>query len=135
MPRPPENELECMKDDQIHFYGISNAYQARWDRVKAERTTLYADLLEAEAIWGNGLKNLFQPLFTLENELFRSISNYLRLINPSTSESTRDAVHRITQKNRDIMYDDLSENGDEYKSEFRFGVERAEKYLKSKLIR
>ncbi|MBT3256304.1 MAG: hypothetical protein HN366_07600 [Deltaproteobacteria bacterium] len=50
MPSPPEEKSKTMHPDQISFYGTSNAYQARWDKVQEERTSLYADLLEAEAI-------------------------------------------------------------------------------------
>ncbi|MBT4267830.1 MAG: hypothetical protein HOD85_26775, partial [Deltaproteobacteria bacterium] len=45
-----EEKSKTMHPDQISFYGTSNAYQARWDKVQEERTSLYADLLEAEAI-------------------------------------------------------------------------------------
>lgn len=36
-------------------------------------------------------------------------------------------------KRRDIMYDDLSEEGDDYRKDFQRGVEAIEKYLKPKL--
>ena len=60
MPSPPEDEAKAMSREQICFYGTSKAYQARCYKVQTERTSLYADLLEAEAIWGNELKELFK---------------------------------------------------------------------------
>lgn len=103
------------------------------NKVQNERTSLYADLLEAEALWGGELKSLFKILFDLEHELFTSIRHYIELINPGAGEASKEAIRNIDKKRRDIMYDDLSEEGDEYKNDFKAGVENIEKYLKPKL--
>ena len=133
MPSPPDDEAKDMSHEQLRFYGTSKAYQARWDKVQNERTILYTDLLEAEALWGSELKNLFKVVFDLEHELFTSIRHYIELLNPDADEASKDAIRDIDNKRRDIMYDDLSEEGDEYKNDFKDGVENIEKYLKPKL--
>ena len=133
IPSPPEEEAKTMSREQIRFYGTSKAYQARWDKVQAERTTLYADLLEAEAIWGAELKELFKRVFDLEHELFARIRHYVELINPDTDEASKEAIRNIDKKARDIMYDNLSEEPDEYKQDIISAIEQIEKYLKPKL--
>ena len=133
MPSPPEEEAKTMSREQIRFYGTSKAYQARWDKVQAERTTLYADLLEAEAIWGTELRELFKGVFDLEHELFTRIRHYVELINPDTYEATKEAIRNICNEARDIMYDNLSEEPDEYKQDLISAIEEIEKYLKPKL--
>ena len=133
MPTPPDEEAKGMSSDQIQFYGTSKTYQVRWDKVQNERTNLYADLLEAEALWGDELKELFKVVFDLEHELFTSIRHYIELINPDTNEASKEAIRNIDKKRRDIMYDDLSDGGDEYKNDLKVGVENIEKYLKPKL--
>ncbi|WP_167631695.1 DUF1837 domain-containing protein [Mariprofundus ferrooxydans] len=133
MPSPPEEEATKMSREQIRFYGTSKAYQARWDKVQTERTSLYADLLEAEAIWGTELKELFKGVFDLEHELFTRIRHYIELINPDTSDAKKEAITKIDNKARDIMYDDLSEEPDEYKKDLISAIEQIEKYLKPKL--
>lgn len=133
MPSPPENESNNMSREHIRFYGTSKAYQARWDKVKAERTSLYADILESEAIWGDELKKLFKTLFNLEHELFISVMHYVELINPDTDDASTEAIGKIDKERRAIMYDDLSEEGDDYRKDFQRGVEAIEKYLKPKL--
>ena len=133
MPSPPEDEASNMNHEQIRFYGSSKGYQNRWDKVQSERTSLYADLLEAEALWGIGLKNLFKEVFDLEHELFTSVRHYIELINPSTSEASKDAIIKINEKRRDIMYDDLSDEPDEFKKDLISAIEKIEKYLKPKL--
>lgn len=133
MPSPPDDEAAKMSPEQIRFYGTSKAYQARWDKVQTERTSLYADLLEAEAIWGLELKELFKKVFDLEHELFTRIRHYIELINPDTDEASKDAIRNIDKKARDIMYDNLSDEPDEYKQGLVSAIEQIEKYLKPKL--
>lgn len=133
MPNPPEDESNNMSREHISFYGTSKAYKTRWDKVQAERTGLYADLLESEAIWGGELKKLFKTLFNLEHELFIRVRHYIELINPDTEELSKEAIRNIDSKRRDVMYDDLSEEGDDYRKDFQYGVEAIEKYLKPKL--
>lgn len=118
---------------QLRFYGTSNAYQARWEKVQNERSSLYADLLEAEALWGSELNSHFKVVFDLEHELFTSIRHYLELINPDADEAYKEAIRDIDKERRKIMYDDLSVEGDEYKKDFKTGIENIENYLKPKL--
>ena len=133
MPSPTEDEAKGMNYEQIRFYGISKAYQERWDKVQTERTSLYADLLEAEAIWGNELKDLFKRIFDIEHELFTRIRHYIELINPETEEASKEVIRKIDKKNRDIMYDDLGEEPDEFKKDLISAIEDVEKYLKPNL--
>ena len=115
MPYPTEDEAKGKSREQISFYGRSKAYQARWDKVQAERTSLYADLLEAEVIWGNELKNLFENVFNLEHELLISIRHSMELGDPDAEEADKKAIRKIDQNRRNILHDDLSDEGDEYK--------------------
>jgi hypothetical protein len=133
MPSPPEEKSKTMNSDQISFYGTSNAYQARWDKVQEERTSLYADLLEAEAIWGTELNDLFKVVFDLQHELFTRIRHYLILINPDLTEAKKTAIEKIDKNKRDIIYDDLGEKPDEYKSNLIDAIKVIESYLKPKL--
>lgn len=133
MPKPPVEELKTMSDEDVRYYGTSKAYQARWERVQTERTSLYADLLQSEALWGRDLKDLFSVLFNLEHELLITIQHHLRVTNPRTSTIEKDAIRKIIEKRRDIMYDDTSDGGDDFKREFQGGIEAIEKFLKPKL--
>lgn len=133
MPKPGSEEAESMSDAEVRYYGTSKAYQARWERVQTERTSLYADLLQSEALWGPSLKNEFKALFELEHELMVTIQHFLRVTNPATSDIEKQAIQKIIRKRRDIMYDDLSDIGDNFKQEFQAGIEAIERYLKPKL--
>lgn len=134
MPHPPEDEAKNMSRDEISYYGTLKAYEARWDKVYTEKTNLYADLLEAEALWGTQLKEYFSEVYNLENELFSYIRNYLTVSNPKTNNARKEAIEKILHKKRDIMYDDFGEDEkEEFKSELKNGIDKIEKYLKPKL--
>lgn len=133
MPAPPEHEASTMSHEQIRFYGTSKAYQVRWGKLQDERKALYADLLEAEAIWGGDLNDLFKVVFNLQHELFIKIRHHLELINPETNESSKEAIRKIDAKSRDIMYDLLDEKPDEYKNDVIRAIKRIEDYLRPKL--
>jgi hypothetical protein len=133
IPIPSDSQAKGMSSDQIRFHGISKAYEARWDQVQRERTGLHADLLEAGALWGSDLKTLFKVLFDLEHEIFMLVYNHIKLIDPETSEDTKEAIAKINRIKRDIMYDHLSED-DEFRKDFGHGVEGIERYLKPKLV-
>ena len=62
----------------------------------------------------------------MEHELAISIRHYLTVCNPDTEKASRDAVRKIQDKRRDIMYDDLSDEGDEYKKDFAAAIESIE---------
>ncbi len=94
-PQPPEEEAKKMDSQQIHFYGVSGAYQKRWDRVVEVRTELQAELIEAEVLWGDTLNVLIDPINKLERELFITLTNYITIINPKTEPDTKQAYIEI----------------------------------------
>lgn len=133
MPEPNEDEAKNMSEAGVKYYGMSKAYQNRWEKVHAQRTILYADLLEAEAIWENTINDLFKVIFKLEHELHTCVRHHLELISPKTSDATKDAILRMEQKKRDVLYDDLSEEPDEFKKDLLIAINSVENYLKPKL--
>ena len=122
-PVPPDDEAGNMNDNQVRHYGVSHAYQARWDAVRAVRVNLDADLLEAEAMWGSELTNLYQTIFNLQHELFNDIRQYLELINPRTQPAMREALVDIRRTQRDVMYDLSGAEPDDYKRELLASID------------
>jgi len=132
IPQPPNEEVDKMSPDQISFYGTSKAYESRWGKVQEQRTVLYADLLEAEAIWGTEFKELFKVIFNLEHELRMAITRHLRIKDPATDEDAKNAELKIKNKNRNVLDRNASEDGP-YSKEFLAGIDKIETYLKPKL--
>lgn len=131
MIEPPEDEKEYSREEKRH-YSTANAYQKRWEKVQNSTNDLNTDLLEAEAIWGKEIYDIFKPCKDLENELFRNIQDYLQLINPNEADEMKEVIRKSRKKQREIMYDDLKDDN-EYKREYAEALTKIEKYLKPKL--
>lgn len=133
MPTPPETEALKMSKEQLRHYGSANAYQKRWDKVTEVRTDLQTEMLEAEAIWGRIVYEKFEPLFTLQQELFSLVHAYISACNPNESEHSRAAFQKIMQEKRDILYDLSSESPDEYTQDLTRAIKSIEAFLKPHL--
>lgn len=131
MIEPSEDEKKYSREEKRH-YGTANAYQKRWEKVQNSTNDLNTDLLEAEAIWGKEIYDIFKPCKDLENELFRNIQDYLQLINPNESDEMKEVIRKSRKKQREIMYDDLTDDN-EYKRQYAEALTKIEKYLRPKL--
>ena len=89
--------------------------------------------LTFRAIWGTELNDFFKVVFDLQHELFTQVRHYLISINPDQPETRKNAIEKIDKDNRDIIYDDLDEKPDEYKSDLIDAIKVIESYLKPKL--
>ena len=133
MSLPPDDKAQTMSQAQVSYYGISKAYQVRWEKVSNVIEELNADLLEAEALWGNEAKNIFDELYKLINELNMVIYYHLKAMNPDDTEDNRRAWSNIYRKKRDILYDTLEQGGDQYSKDFSEAIIQIENYLKPHL--
>lgn len=130
---PTESESKSMTPDEIDFYGVSKAYQARWDKVYDEKKILYVDLLESEAIWGGRLKDIFKNIYDLENELRLTFTLYLNSINPKTEIKDKELYSSYLKSSKNIMYEFPGNNHDEFKKNMTSAIDTVEVYLKPKL--
>jgi hypothetical protein len=121
--------------DERHFIAIQRIYQHRFDKVSEIRSQIYPLLLEVEAIWGRSARDLFQPIWKLESELGGIIRIYLRSIDPKRPEYERDAAQRSLDKRRDIMYDTLEEEDDDFKKDYSVAMRKIEEFIRPKLGR
>lgn len=134
MPTPPEAEASKMSFEQLRHYGLIHAYQKRWDKVTEAQNDLHTEILEAETIWGRIVYEKFEPLFKLQQELLSVVHAYLRSGNPNELEQSRAAYEKIMQKQRDILYDNLSpEDLDIYMQDITHIIKEIETFLKPHL--
>lgn len=138
MPKPPSAEATRMGIDEVHFYGKNRAYEERWRNVQEKRSALRAELLEAEALWGAKLKPLFQPLFTLQHELWVAIHLYIKSIDPDSNDGDRQAFSNILRENHgDVMYDlsEGEEKPDRFAKAIQLAISAIEEELRKHLTR
>ncbi|MHB8471391.1 MAG: hypothetical protein ACYDC8_00810 [Gammaproteobacteria bacterium] len=130
IPNPPEEEGKEMSADERRYYGTSQAYQRRWDKVSEVRNELQTELLEGEVIWGKVIHEKFEPLFALQRELFSDVHSYLVVCNPSEHEDSRRAMSEIRRKHREVLYSGL---GDPFSEDVEKIITDIETFLKPHL--
>jgi hypothetical protein len=133
MPSPSEADAATMSRDEVRHYGTAMAYQARWQKVADVRTELQTELLEAEVLWGSELRKRFEALNKLEHELLIAVRSFLDVSDPRTHEARKQAVFKRQQGARDVMYDDLSDKGDEFTQDVVRAIQPIEDYVKPHL--
>ena len=132
MPNTPVDDIKQMSLEQIQFLKTRLIYQDRLEKVQIERTKLYPDLLESEAIWGVELNKYFNELFKLENELLSNLQTLLELKNPDRPHDSDTIIYNV-QIISPIVYDSLND-GDIFNKAFLAEIKKIENYLKSKLL-
>lgn len=133
IPIPPEEEGKRMSFEERRYYGTSQAYQRRWDKVSEVRSELQTELLEGEVIWGKVIHEKFAPLFELQRELFSDVHAYLIVCNPSEHEESRRAMSEIRKKRREVLYSEMGEEPDPFSKDVDTAIMNIETYLKPHL--
>jgi hypothetical protein len=128
MTLPPGTAQENMTREREHYLRVSNAYDARWERIRSARTEVSTNLLEAEVLWGREIRAAFMDLFNLVQDLSFAISDYLETINPDVrTELSTEERARI----RGIMY--YGHRGDSYWPSVVTVIEQIENVLRPHL--
>ena len=98
------------------------AFRYRMSRVAQARAKLAASVLEAEAIWGNWLKEQFLKLFEYEQELGIAQVRYVKNMRVGKTELNRD-VEKIV----------FGAPNDDFERKVQAVIYQFERFLKSKL--
>jgi hypothetical protein len=137
------NEMEISEQQRTEFtdtgdqrsIGVVNAYKNRWDRVSTIKQELAASLLECDASWGNEINELFNPIFDLEEELFRVVRFHVGAVNPKNSNADRTMYQGYQAQERDILYHTLNDETDLFRPDFKDAEEQIRQFLRRKLGR
>lgn len=130
---PFEGEVKSDNPQQESYNTSARAYRRRVMAMDDARRQLLATMLEAEAVWGNGLKDLMERVFKLEREFVNYVRLYLNSINPEVSVQTLFARQGFLGKNRDVLYD-LNGPDDVYWVEMKQALSEVDNYLRARLI-
>jgi hypothetical protein len=74
----PEPGKDTEAKDKEHQAGQKRAYERRWARVMKARTEIQVLSLEAEVLWGDGIKSDLRALSAIQGELVDAIGEHLR---------------------------------------------------------
>jgi peroxiredoxin family protein len=109
-------------------------YTRRLEKASQSRLEVYAVLLESQIFWGDTPVDMFKKVFEFEKEFMNYIRIYFEWTKPGRDDDERKPYRDMLDKKRDIMYDDLSDDGDDFRKELKASVESMKTYLKGKLV-
>ena len=130
----PEEANGLNFSEQRHL-GRRKGYHGRFDRISKTREPIHITLLDAEAIWGKELGELFKPLFVLQSEFHTYVEYDLMATDPQQDEDSRRSYYGVIKDRRKVMYDKTDDIGDEFRQEFNAASLAIENYLRPKLIK
>ncbi|WP_448309539.1 hypothetical protein [Pantoea sp. PGP6] len=127
-----QEEVANMSASQIRFHNTHKAYEARWKRISEVRPEIYANIIEAEALWGDEISKLWDEVTKKETDLLIALRDYLDYINPEIDRFDKEHLKSEHRNVRRIVF----EGGDDdtFKSEFDARLDEITKYIK-KIIR
>lgn len=120
-----------LKYAEVNYLRTVTAYQNRWGKVVEVRSKLQTNIVEIEALWGAGLAQKLKNIFVHEQNLMFNISSYLRVLNPSIYEDEKKFDRE--QVDRKMLYDNLNDESDTFRGEFKKTLTPLEDELREKL--
>jgi hypothetical protein len=118
----------------MRFRRLAKMYERRLDEIIVCRSELGVSLVEGNALWRDALTPMFEEIEALELQLFQYINTYLYSINPEVPVVTREACQQQLGGMPDVLYDDLSKEGDDYRKKMEVCIDRIRFFLVSKMI-
>ncbi|NEG82923.1 hypothetical protein [Pantoea agglomerans] len=125
------DEIANMNESQARFHNTHKAYEARWKRISEIRPEIYANITEAEALWGVEIVNLWDDVTKKENDLLIALRDYLEYLNPDIDRSDKEYLRGEHRNVRRIVF----EGGDDdpFKTDFDLKLNEITKYIKKKI--
>ena len=132
IPDPPKDDLRSSDEQRKRYYGTTKAYDNRWSKVVEARIEIDTELLEAEVLWGDGIKKKYTNLFSVGKKLFINLRHYLNNINPDLGTKLKYDVDIIYSK---LVGENQFADDDIYTNELTKSVKQIEDALRPHLNR
>ncbi|CAI8797296.1 Transmembrane protein [Pseudomonas jessenii] len=132
MDLDPQEDVDLSSRERGYLRHYAG-YQRRFEAVFAARAPIEATLLESEALWDKELHELFEPLFKLQHELKNYVEFWFMASDPREDDAYKAAHWDAIKDKPNLRYDNMSEEGDEFRQKFNRCVTAIEQYLKPKL--
>ena len=130
-PAPTDEDLKNMNHDEANFKGVSNVYEKRWEAVSEQSSNIYANLIEAEAIWDKKLSGMWKDVKKKEVQLFLHLRNFLTISNPKVKYYRKEHLNKKLDEIHQTIYDIGEE--DKFKAEFEREIEKMTNYIRDKI--
>lgn len=131
MEFPTAEESKTMSVDEILNYGSRKAYEIRWSKVRDAHAEVYANLIEAEALWGKELSGIWEKVRSLESSLFSSLYQYLRHSRMKPEDAER--YNPFPHESYDIIFSKGKIEDDKFKGSLEEQLNKYETYVRNKM--
>lgn len=129
-PDLPEDKLKELSQREREWHALAQAYQRRWEPVPKAMAKLDANLLEAEVVWGSGIRAKANPLNRLTGELLFALQDHLEARNPDGRYESPGPG--LVKKRRETLYG-LGEE-DEFKERLQEVIREIENDLRPHIV-
>lgn len=119
-------DLDSIKSEEFSRHGTRAAYALRWNRIRDALSDMDADVLEAEVLWGQELRETLKPIDEITTSLYLAMRQEPRL-----SSELRPGVR--DRELQDVLFGVTNETSP-FTSRVEQAIRRAEAYLRPKLI-
>ena len=127
------DELAGKSEDQIRYLQSLKGFEERWKRIGEVRSVMYAELIEAEALWGMPLIELFKPLEKLEWDLSSAIRDHLRALKDPNAPRVLPGNEKKVEERDATMNRPLGKDEpDPFMEKFTTAAAAIEAYVRSK---
>ncbi|MES2207474.1 MAG: hypothetical protein V4525_11870 [Pseudomonadota bacterium] len=129
IPEQLQIDSSFMSEKHKNFRHTVHIFEKRWNKVIEIKSELNTELLEAEALWGREIYNIFQLFFKLENELIENINKFLMSHNPSASEDLKKYTMQGSKNRFVLVYDPFSQTPNEFSVDVEEAIKNIVNYL------
>lgn len=128
---PSGEERKKMTDAQVRHHATSKAYEVRWNKLSEVRPEIYANMIEAEALWGDEITKLWENLIKKENDLLYAIQDFLEFTNPGIDRLDKEHLIANHRHIRRMVFEGGKD--DPFKPEFDSRLDEMTAYIKKKI--
>ena len=101
---PTDEEVKGMSNEKIIFYCQCKAYEMRWNKIRDCQNDIYANTIEAEALWDEYLASKWKELREVDEELAKEITNFLRLRDPDCTSEEREIIEGNFKHTSNVVF-------------------------------
>lgn len=123
--------ISQLGDDSKRFAFTYAIYRARLQKIETSLAPVRAYLMEARALWGDGLEDVVNDLIAMKDEWWTVARRYSSAMNPAEDSETRERYARAWIEHKGVLYDDDQNN--EFGRRITQRLSKIEAYLRTKM--
>jgi len=122
-----------LSHDQVRYAVTNTAYHNRWSKVLNARADLQTELIQGEVVWDKTVREKYEPLFELQQELLADVNAYLTQFDPDASAEQKAAAYAYRYDGRTVNFHLPGSRADPFWIDVDAAINEIEVYLKPHL--